>query len=250
MQKILLMKLLALALLLLSTSLCHSQSKKDQIQMLTIQVDSLNHLLQQENKKLGELKNKCALKEVNFATQISALNNQLTSAKSDAEKCQAQSKQAELKNKQLEEQLLALNQTLKNKSDSIALFKLQINEFRTKKEVVVTFRDEVVSVAKDQDERFGNDSQTCLIFCIDGIKIDKYCDYGVATISNDITPVTAWLSSENLEKYFTAEIVDSNNVTVVKIVLTNEGEREIWARKYHLSQNGKWAITECIGDCK
>ena len=244
------MKLPSVLILLLITSICHSQSKKDQIQTLTVQLDSLDHLLQQEYKKLSELENKCALKEVNFATQISALNNQLTSAKSDAEKCQAQSKQAELKNKQLEEQLMALNQTLKNKGDSIALLNQQISELRTKKEVVVTFQEEVVSVAKDQDERFGNDSQTCLIFCIDGIKIDKYCDYGVATISNDITPVTAWLTSENLEKYFTAEIVDSNNVNVLKIVLTNEGEREIWARKYHPSQNGKWAITECIGDCK
>ena len=244
------MKLPSLLILLLITSICHSQSKKDQIQTLTVQLDSLDHLLQQEYKKLSELENKCALKEVNFATQISALNNQLASAKSDAEKFQAQSKQAELKNKQLEEQLLALNLTLKNKSDSIALLKLQISELRTKKEVVVTFEEEVVSVAEDQDERFGNDSKTCLKFCIDGNKIDKYCDYGVATISNDITPVTAWLTSENLEKYFTAEIVDSNNVNVLKIVLTNEGEREIWARKYHLSQNGKWAITECIGDCK
>lgn len=210
----------------------------------------MDNLLRQENTKLNNLETKCAQKEVILSTQLSALNNQLTSAKLDAEKCRAQSKQADLKNKQLEEQLLALNLTLKNKSDSIALLNLQISEFRTKKEVVVTFQEEIVSVATDQNERFGNDSQTCLIFCIDGIKIDKYCDYGVATISNDITPITAWLSSENLEKYFTAEIVDSNNVTVVKIVLTNEGEREIWARKYHLSQNGKWAISGCIGDCK
>ena len=56
----------------------------------------------------------------------------------------------------------------------------------------------------------------CLIFCIDGNKVDKYCDYGIATISNDITPATAWLSSENSEKYFSAEIVDSNNLPVVK----------------------------------
>ena len=244
------MKLVTLPLLLLLTTLCHSQSKKDQIQTLTIQVDSLNQLLRQENTKLNDLETKCAQKEVNLSTQLSALNNQLTSAQLDAENCLAQIKRAELKNKQLEEQLLALNLTLKNKSDSIALLNQQISELRTKKEVVVTFQEEVVSVAKDQDERFGNDSQTCLIFCIDGIKIDKYCDYGVATISNDINQVTAWLSSENLEKYFTAGITDSNNVTVVKIVLTNEGEREIWARKYHLSQNGKWSITECVGDCK
>ena len=210
----------------------------------------MNQLLKQKDNKFTDLETKCAQKEVNLSTQISALNNQLSSSQQNAEKCQAASKQAELKSKLLEEQLLALNLILKNKSDSISLLKLQISELRTNKEFVVTFQEEVVSVAKDQDERFGNDSQTCLMLYIDGTKIDKYCDYGVATISNDITPVTAWLSSENLEKYFTAEIVDSNNLTVVKIVLTNEGEREIWARKYHLSQNGKWAITECIGDCK
>jgi len=244
------MKILPLLLLLFISSNCFSQSKKDQIQILTIQVDSLNQLLKQENKKFTDLETKCAQKEVNLSTQISALNNQLSSSQQNAEKCQAASKQAELKSKLLEEQMLALNLILKNKSDSIALLKLQINELRTNKEVVVTFQEEVVSVAKDQDQRFGNDSQTCLILYINGNKIDKYCDYGVATISNDITPVTAWLSSENLEKYFTAEIVDSNNLTVVKIVLTNEGEREIWARKYHLSQNGKWAITECFGDCE
>jgi len=244
------MKILPLLLLLFISSICFSQSKKDQIQILTIQVDSLNQLLKQKDNKFTDLETKCAQKEVNLSTQISALNNQLSSSQQNAEKCQAASKQAELKSKLLEEQLLALNLILKNKSDSISLLKLQISELRTNKEFVVTFQEEVVSVAKDQDERFGNDSQTCLMLYIDGTKIDKYCDYGVATISNDITPVTAWLSSENLEKYFTAEIVDSNNLTVVKIVLTNEGEREIWARKYHLSQNGKWAITECIGDCK
>ena len=206
--------------------------------------------MKQENKKFTDLETKCAQKEVNLSTQISALNNQLSSSQQNAEKCQAASKQAELKSKLLEEQLLSLNLILKNKSDSISLLKLQISELRTNKEFVVTFQEEVVSVAKDQDERFGNDSQSCLMLYIDGTKIDKYCDYGVATISNDITPVTVWLSSENLEKYFTAEIVDSNNLTVVKIVLTNEGEREIWARKYHLSQNSKWAIIECIGDCK
>jgi hypothetical protein len=244
------MRHFALLFLLFFSSLCHSQSKKDQIQILTIQVDSLNQLLKQKDKKFTDLETKCAQKEVNLSTQISAFNNQLSSSQQNAEKCQAASKQAELKSKLLEEQMLALNLILKNKSDSIALLKLQISELRTNKEFVVTFQEEVVSVAKDQDERFGNDSQSCLMLYIDGTKIDKYCDYGVATISNDITPVTAWLSSENLEKYFTAEIVDSNNLTVVKIVLTNEGEREIWARKYHLSQNGKWAITECIGDCK
>ncbi len=210
----------------------------------------MNQLLKQKDNKFTDLETKCAQKEVTLSTQISALNNQLSSSQQNAEKCQAASKQAELKSKLLEEQLLSLNLILKNKSDSISLLKLQISELRTNKEFVVTFQEEVVSVAKDQDERFGNDSQSCLMLYIDGTKIDKYCDYGVATISNDITPVTAWLSSENLEKYFTAEIVDSNNLTVVKIVLTNEGEREIWARKYHLSQNGKWAITECIGDCK
>jgi hypothetical protein len=239
-----------LILLSIISSICYSQSKKDQIQILTIQVDSLNQLLKQKDNKFTDLETKCAQKEVTLSTQISALNNQLSSSQQNAEKCQAASKQAELKSKLLEEQLLSLNLILKNKSDSISLLKLQISELRTNKEFVVTFQEEVVSVAKDQDERFGNDSQSCLMLYIDGTKIDKYCDYGVATISNDITPVTAWLSSENLEKYFTAEIVDSNNLTVVKIVLTNEGEREIWARKYHLSQNGKWAITECIGDCK
>jgi predicted RNase H-like nuclease (RuvC/YqgF family) len=244
------MRHFALLFLLFISSLCHSQSKKDQIQILTIQVDSLYQLLKKKDNKFTDLETKCAQKEVNLSTQISALNNQLSSSQQNAEKCQAASKQAELKSKLLEEQLQALNLILKNKSDSISLLKLQISELRTNKEFVVTFQEEVVSVAKDQDERFGNDSKTCLMLYIDGTKIDKYCDYGVATISNDITPVTAWLSSENLEKYFTAEIVDSNNLTVVKIVLTNEGEREIWARKYHLSQNGKWAITECIGDCK
>jgi hypothetical protein len=244
------MKSLSLLLLLLICSLCHSQSKKDQIQILTIQVDSLNQLLKLENNKLKDLQATCVQKEASYQNEITSLSDQLSTSKQKLETCQSQNDQIALNNKQLEEKLQGCSVIIKSKSDSIALLQEQLDKLLTKKEVVVTFQEEVVSEAKDQDERFGNDSQTCLIFCIDGNKIDKYCDYGVATISNDITPVTAWLSSENLEKYFTAEIVDSNNLTVVKIVLTNEGERKIWARKYHLSQNGKWAITECIGDCK
>lgn len=244
------MRILPLLLLLFISSICFSQSKKDQIQILTIQVDSLNQLLKQENKKFTDLETKCAQKEVTLSTQISALNSQLSSSQQNAEKCQVASKEGELKSKLLEEQLLALNLILKNKSDSIALLKLQINELRTNKEFVVTFQEEVVSVAKDQDERFGNDSQSCLMLYIDGTKIDKYCDYGVATISNEITPVTAWLSSELAEKAFTSEIIDSNNLKVKKSSLTDGLEKEIWTRTYHLSQNGKWAITECIGDCK
>lgn len=244
------MKILPLLLLSFISSICFSQSKKDQIQILTIQVDSLNQLLKQENKKFTDLETKCAQKELNLSTQISALNNQLSSSQQNAEKCQAASKQAELKSKLLEEQLLSLNLILKNKSDSISLLKLQISELRTNKEFVVTFQEEVVSVAKDQDERFGNDSQTCLMLYIDGTKIDKYCDYGVATISNDITPVTAWLSSEFSEKSFSTELIDSNNLKVTKTKIAEGEESDIWTRKYHLSQNGKWAITECIGDCK
>ena len=125
-QKNIMMKLLPFVIFLLFTSLCHSQSKKDQIQTLTVQVDSLDQLLKQEYNKFNDLETKCAQKEVHLSTQISALNNQLTSVQQDAEKSQALIRQAELKNKKLEEQLLALNLTLKNKSDSIALLNLQI----------------------------------------------------------------------------------------------------------------------------
>jgi hypothetical protein len=74
------MRHFALLFLLFISSLFHSQSKKDQIQILTIQVDSLNQLLKKKDNKFTDLETKCAQKEVNLSTQISALNNQLSSA--------------------------------------------------------------------------------------------------------------------------------------------------------------------------
>ena len=121
-------KLVILTLILSYTSF--SQSKKEQIEILTVRVDSLNQIIGSERSS-----NVNKLNELNSATtklesQIADLTGELT--KLDIElkdrKTDSISKQKELKTKQQE--IVRLQTVLKVKSDSIDFIKKKIKEIR------------------------------------------------------------------------------------------------------------------------
>ena len=133
------MKLRLSFILLLYVGLAFSQSKKEQIEQLTLRVDSLNSVLRAERnsnaQKITSLENTITqlnAKIVDYTAQITSLNAQVSNLTADVQtnKAATASKQQELQ---------ALQAQLKVKQDSITLVNAELLKLKPPvKPVVVT----------------------------------------------------------------------------------------------------------------
>lgn len=144
-HKIFPMKKIIFFAILTSVSFVFSQSKKEQIEILTNRVDSLKNLLSSERntnaQKISGLENTISQlnqKITGFETQIASLNTQVSRLSADLQssKTETASKQQELNIKQQE--LNTLNAQLQSKTDSLEIVRAELEKLKPAPKPVVT----------------------------------------------------------------------------------------------------------------
>jgi hypothetical protein len=266
------MRTIALIILSLIGIHTHSQSKKDQILVLSNRVDSLSLALDDTKGKILTLESDKRTMQQNSAAEISLLKaniQQLTDSLrifrlSNANltqelhvnttvlsECMTLRKELEFQSKACESELENLLKTITLKDDSLSNLKnklLAISEEQNS--LVIRFEVEVVNKATENlDERLGDDTESCLLVFFNDLKVDRYCDFGVATLSNNELPVTAFLNSDFAEKAFVAEVIDNSTIKIYKTKLADGLEETVWTKLYKKLDSGKWVMNGCSGNC-
>jgi hypothetical protein len=113
----------------------------------------------------------------------------------------------------------------------------------------VSFEVKVLKGNNLQEGTHGDNSETELIFSIDGVKVDSFLEFGNALIENDENgnPI-AYYSSDLSQVTISTEIIDGNKIVLSKTLFFDGEERRIWTRIYTKS-NDTWKMSECEGEC-
>ena len=123
------MKKIVLAFIhLILSTIVFAQSKKEQIQMLTFRVDSINSILSSE-------RNTIAQKEQGYTSKISNLENQITLLKSEIELINKKFANKEIENDNLKNELTKR----KNEND------LLVNQIKVKSDSLVKYRQQTIN---------------------------------------------------------------------------------------------------------
>ncbi len=167
-HKIFPMKKIIFFAILTSVSFVFSQSKKEQIEILTNRADSLKNLLSSERntnaQKISGLENTISQlnqKITGFETQISSLNTQVSRLSADfqSSKTETASKQQELNIKQQElnikqQELNTLNAKLQSKTDSLVIVRAELEKLKPAPKPVV--RDTTNNTTTNQVTQTGS----------------------------------------------------------------------------------------------
>lgn len=267
------MKTIAIITLSLIGINTFSQSKKDQILVLSNKVDSLSLIVENTQNKNRTLEDNNRELEYKSSQQIELLNNnvqqltdslrlykslnstvtlELNSQAKELLECMTLKKEMELQSTWRENEMRNLLKTIALKDDSIRDLRNQLMAaYEQKNTLIIRFEEEVINkAAQNQDERFGDETEACLHVFFNDLKADRFCDFGLATLSNDELPVGASLISEFAEKIYITEIVDNSNVKIHKTKWTDGMEESVWTKSYKKLDSGKWIMNGCTGNCK
>lgn len=114
----------------------------------------------------------------------------------------------------------------------------------------------IILIVKDlkgnllQEGTQGDNSETELIFSIDGKQIDNFYEFGVVEILKDKNGnFGAYYASDMSQVTINSEIIDDANIILNKTLFFEGEERAIWTRKYGKSNNS-WKLSKCEGECK
>jgi hypothetical protein len=114
----------------------------------------------------------------------------------------------------------------------------------------------IVFIVKDlkgntlQGGTLGNNSETELIFSIDGKQIDSFYEFGVVEIAKDDNGnFGAYYSSDMSQVTINSEIINDKHIILSKTLFFDGENRTIWTRKYNKSR-GSWELSKCEGECK
>jgi hypothetical protein len=123
--------------------------------------------------------------------------------------------------------------------------------FETKESLPkVSFEVKILSKNNLQQGTHGDNSETELIFKIDGAKVDSFQEFGAVEIETDENEnVHAYYASDLSQNTISSEIIDGNTILLSKVLFFDGEERSIWSRTYTKS-NGKWELSKCEGECE
>jgi hypothetical protein len=114
----------------------------------------------------------------------------------------------------------------------------------------VSFEVKILSKNNLQEGTHGDNSETELIFNIDGAKVDSFKEFGTVEIETDENGnVHAYYASDLSQNTISSEIIDGNTILLSKVLFFDGEERSIWSRTYTKS-NGKWDKSKCEGECE
>ena len=244
------MKLICLFSLCFSFNFVFAQNKKEQIEILTNRVDSLNLVLGSVRSlnilKLNELNSAITRLETqlsSFTTNISKLNTELQDIKKENEKNQ---KELEFKQQEINK----LQSHLKFKTDSLVSLKsLKLNNSNSlvsQPKVYLNYK--ISKIEKGQDARnLSNDEVKINLYINDEI-VDSYIDYGSGEFSKE--DMALYLQSDMSQKTYQISILDEKNIVVTRILFFDGNETQIWKRSYSINIENKWVETKCEGECK
>lgn len=114
----------------------------------------------------------------------------------------------------------------------------------------------IIFIVKDlkgnllQEGTQGDNSETELIFSIDGKQIDSFYEFGVVELLKDKNGnFGAYYASDMSQVTINSEIIDDANIILSKTLFFEGEERAIWTRKY-VKSNNSWNLSKCEGECK
>jgi hypothetical protein len=118
----------------------------------------------------------------------------------------------------------------------------------------LTFKIESIRKGEDHDARFGDNSETKIIFQINGIAIDSDIEIGIGeafNIKDSVNGIDAIanVSGEISEKYYTAGFENDTSVYVLKRKIENGEDKIVWKKIYGKYASSEWSLINCIGDC-
>ena len=114
----------------------------------------------------------------------------------------------------------------------------------------LSFEVKILSKSNLQDGTHGDNSETELIFNIDGATEDSFNEFGAAEIETDENGnIHAYYASDLSQNTISSEIIDGNTILLSKVLFFDGEERSIWSRTYTKS-NGKWDMSKCEGECE
>jgi len=233
-SKFIVIKITLVGMMSFLTFNCNSQSKKEQIEIFTLRMDSLTRVLVNERLISKEKINELNSKE-------SSLNSRIILYESQVSK---------------------LNTKISDLQDSLSKSKIKIIEVLERISIVEqqdksrkpNFYIEILKVAEDYDQNSGNQSESCVFLLIEGKTIDTYFDYGTGTVFSDGTGCDAYLNGDFSEKQYNLKMLNDNTISVSKtIMVKGENEPEInavWTKTYNRNIIGNWVLSKCIGKCK
>ena len=138
------------------------------------------------------------------------------------------------------------------------------NNIIKKQKPSLTFEIELIKKGEELDARFGDNSETKVLFKIDGKEIDSDFEIGIGEALNNAdstnnSEATAFVTGEFSEKSYYAKYVNDSTFSVLKIRLEENNNPdaptrfaepiEVWTRFYEYNPASGWRLKDCIGDC-
>ena len=114
----------------------------------------------------------------------------------------------------------------------------------------LTFKIELIKKGEDLADRFGDNSETKVLFKIDGKDIDSDIDIGIGEAFNEGDSATAFISGEIYEKGYFAKLINDTTVSFHKTIMENGDQKEVWEKFYEYNSASGWKLKKCVGDCE
>jgi hypothetical protein len=246
------MKLLRLIFILNISLLAFGQSKKEQVEFLTNQIDSLNNVIGNNNIKFS-----IKSKQVDSLLQCSFFKEQIILSKHKtidsiselAIEYKSSISQLNVKLEEISSQKLILENSVMNLNTTIDSLQRIItrNQRNLNNDSIVFFTSETLKNVSGQDARSLSNNEVKINFYIGDYLTDSYFDFGSGEFSSE--DLSYYLQSDLSQK--TYQIKKNNNSTYsVTLTLFFEGEeRVLWEKQYVLDANYLWIKSNCKGDC-
>jgi hypothetical protein len=232
---------------------CFGQSKKEQVEILSIRIDSLELTNQKTILELS-LKKQFAdsLERILFSkeqllisnknikdTLTSIINNLIRNNDSLIEQIKSLKSTLSIKDK--------IEVQLNLKIDSLSNIVLHsINDIKEPSRAFIS--SELVKNINGQDARNLSNDERRINFYINDLLIDTYFDFGAGEYSSE--KMEYYLQSDLSQKTYSIRRTDSLQLYIVTLTLFFDGEeRKVWDKTYFLNSYNQWVKEKCEGEC-
>lgn len=111
----------------------------------------------------------------------------------------------------------------------------------------VRFKVKELTKVKNQDQRYGSDSESMVELYINNIKVDEYKEYGDGDLLEN--GKQANLNSEISERIYTIPFENETTVKINLMIIFEGEEKDQWTKTYTKINAGKWELNNCKGYC-